>query len=168
MFDTNILDILADYNAVITGTIPIGIDVPESDADIICNAADLDEFKKNVLQNFSKYPFFCDKTETDRYIASFIYDGLNIEIYAENKPVMMQNAFRHMLVENRILKIAGSKFREEIIRLKTEGLKTEPAFGMLLNLPNPYDDLLKFEKLSDDELLRLIKMNCADNNSDKL
>ena len=31
-----ILEILEKYNPILTGTIPIGIDLPESDLDIIC------------------------------------------------------------------------------------------------------------------------------------
>lgn len=40
--------------------------------------------------------------------------------------------------------------------LKKEGYKTEPAFGMLLGLDNPYVQLIELEELADDGLLSFI------------
>jgi len=67
-----------------------------------------------------------------------------IEIFAQNKPTIEQNAYRHMIAEYKILQEKGEEFKEKIIDLKKKGIKTEPAFGMLLGLENPYEDLLKF------------------------
>ncbi len=53
----------------------------------------------------------------------------------------------HMLIENEILIEKGIKFRKIIIDLKSNGIKTEPAFANLLGLTgNPYLELLKLEK----------------------
>lgn len=53
----------------------------------------------------------------------------------------------HMLIENEILIEKGIKFRKIIIDLKSNGIKTEPAFANLLGLTgNPYLELLKPEK----------------------
>jgi hypothetical protein len=49
-----------------------------------------------------------------------------------------------MLAEYRILKEKGADFKHKIIELKKQGIKTEPAFGLLMDLKNPYEDLLKF------------------------
>ncbi len=49
-----------------------------------------------------------------------------------------------MMFEYRILQEKGEDFKNEIIALKRQGIKTEPAFGILLGLENPYEDLLKF------------------------
>ncbi|MNE89471.1 hypothetical protein D3C80_1868800 [compost metagenome] len=58
-----------------------------------------------------------------------------------------------MIIEDRILKLLGSNFRNEIRDLKHKGLKTEPAFGQLLAITeNPYEELLKYEKLPLPEL----------------
>jgi hypothetical protein len=49
-----------------------------------------------------------------------------------------------MIIEHRVLIEKGEKFRQEIIKLKRQGLKTEPAFAKLLGLDgNPYEALLK-------------------------
>ncbi|MCD1118127.1 DUF4269 domain-containing protein [Chryseobacterium turcicum] len=49
-----------------------------------------------------------------------------------------------MIAEYKILQEKGDKFKQKIIDLKNNGIKTEPAFGLLLGLENPYEDLLKF------------------------
>jgi len=48
-----------------------------------------------------------------------------------------------MIAEYKILQEKGNDFKKKIIELKKQGIKTEPAFGILLNLENPYEDLLK-------------------------
>ncbi|WP_343330978.1 DUF4269 domain-containing protein [Polaribacter staleyi] len=61
--------------------------------------------------------------------------------------VKTQNAYRHMIVENKILKEKGFEFKQSIKKLKSNGTKTEPAFAKLLGLEgNPYTELLKLEK----------------------
>ena len=57
-----------------------------------------------------------------------------------------------MIVEFRILKLMGVGFREQIVELKKQGYKTEPAFGLLLNLADSYQQLLELERMSEDEL----------------
>ncbi|HCO68692.1 MAG TPA: DUF4269 domain-containing protein [Dysgonomonas sp.] len=158
--EINILSILKDFDPIVAGTIPIGIDIESSDIDILCHVSDFDSFIKIVQNNFSYCDRFSEKfnEEQQAYVSSFFHDHLEIEIFAQSKPSEIQNGFRHMLIENRILRLAGEKFRQKIINLKKQGYKTEPAFGKLLNLDNPYSDLLDFEKLSDIELKNLFKL----------
>lgn len=151
---TNILTILQDYDPIVIGTIPIKIDIPGSDIDIACCAPDLKNFQALVKLHFENYKSFSDTRDDSRqvYVAGFICDNMEIEIYAQPKPSQQQNGYLHMVIENRILTILGKQFCEKIIQLKKDGLKTEPAFGKLLHLDNPYQDLLDLEKLSDKEL----------------
>lgn len=52
-----------------------------------------------------------------------------------------------MLIEYNLLKTYGDPFRERIIQLKKQGIKTEPAFAQLLGLKgDPYLALLDLEK----------------------
>ena len=47
-------------------------------------------------------------------------------------------------MEHRVLLAKGEEFRQEVINLKRQGWKTEPAFAKLLGLNgNPYEELLK-------------------------
>ena len=143
---------LKPYSPVLAGTIPIGIDIESSDLDIICEVdlqfeedflddimfsrlipADVEVKVENILVNGEK-----------SIVLNFMLEEFPIEIFGQNKPSLAQNAYRHMMAEYRILRDKGEEFKQKIIELKKQGIKTEPAFGMLLDLENPYKDLLKF------------------------
>jgi len=144
-----IFQVLEFYSPILAGTIPIEIDIDGSDLDIICNVRDKVEFEKFLNKIFCEFDLYL-KIETiiineiESTICNFILDGFPIEIFAQNKPVTQQNAYLHMISEYKILQEKGEDFKQKIIELKKKGIKTEPAFGMLLNLENPYEDLLKF------------------------
>ncbi|MGG5208333.1 DUF4269 domain-containing protein [Chryseobacterium sp. MIQD13] len=143
---------LKPYSPVLAGTIPIEIDIESSDLDIICEV-DL-KFEEDFLDDimFSRLiPADADvKVENitvngeKSIVLNFVLEEFPIEIFGQNKPVLAQNAYRHMMAEYRILKNKGEDFKQKIIELKKQGIKTEPAFGLLMNLENPYEDLLKF------------------------
>ncbi|MDH6310645.1 hypothetical protein M2451_003436 [Dysgonomonas sp. PFB1-18] len=154
--ETNILHTLSKYSPILVGTFPIGIDVEGSDLDIVCQAQDLISFQKFVQQHFSNYPLFSDHFKGKAYVAGFEYSGMPFEIYVTSEPFTQQHGYRHMVVESRIMDIAGEGFREKIIGLKKNGYKTEPAFGKLLDMSEPYSELLLLENLSDEALKEFI------------
>jgi len=158
---TRVLYLLEPFNPLVVGTIPIDIDIDDSDIDIICYVDDLPYFRDWVRCFFSAHDSFTDrlKDKGKVYIASFFYDSKEIEIYAKNQPTYLQNGYRHMIIEEKLLNLGGKKFKTDIINLKRAGYKTEPAFGIVLNLENPYEDLLKMELLSDDELRKCLRNN---------
>ncbi|MDR6920590.1 MULTISPECIES: DUF4269 domain-containing protein [Chryseobacterium] len=143
---------LKPYSPVLAGTVPIGIDIESSDLDIICEV-DL-RFEEDFLDDimFSRLipPDAEVKVENilingeKSIVLNFMLEEFPIEIFGQNKPSLAQNAYRHMMAEYRILRDKGEEFKQKIIELKKQGIKTEPAFGMLLGLENPYKDLLKF------------------------
>ncbi|MGS0523868.1 DUF4269 domain-containing protein [Zobellia nedashkovskayae] len=145
-----ILEKLKEYTPILTGTIPIGIDLPESDLDIICYCKDHSSFSAFLQQEFSHKQGFKVYATTQNHtictIAEFKSGSFLFEIFGQNIPTERQNAYRHMIIENRILLEKGAKFKEEIIALKSRGIKTEPAFAKLLGLNgNPYVELLKLD-----------------------
>lgn len=149
--------ILRAHTPVLCGTIPLGIDIPGSDLDIICAARDLDAFARDVLDAFGARPGFRITRETIKGIASVIanfdYAGFPIEIFGQPQPVREQNAYRHLIVEARLLKIGGERARRAIRQMKNAGLKTEPAFARYFNLQgDPYAELLRLSWLSEREL----------------
>lgn len=150
--DCRILTLLQKFDPIVVGTIPIEIDIESSDIDIICYSTDLAYIQEVVRDYFCKKKSFTDKYEGEVYVASFEYNNFEFEVYGENNPTHLQNGFRHMVVEDRILKLLGNDFKNEIVKLKNTGLKTEPAFGVLLHLSDPYKELLELESLSDTEL----------------
>nr|WP_276169229.1 DUF4269 domain-containing protein [Zobellia alginiliquefaciens] len=141
---------LEKYSPLLTGTIPIEIDLPESDLDIICQCTDHREFEGFLKKHFGKEKDFSLTTATqngmDTTVAIFKLDNFEIEIFGQNLPTEKQNAYRHMIIEHRLILKKGSDFRQAIIELKSKGLKTEPAFAKLLGIKgDPYVELLKLE-----------------------
>ncbi|WP_336704688.1 DUF4269 domain-containing protein [Chryseobacterium indologenes] len=141
---------LKDYSPILAGTVPIEIDIKGSDLDLIF------EVDLKYDQDFLDDLLFCQIIPHDVEVEypivngekcitlNFMLDGFPIEIFGQNKPTKEQNAYLHMIAEYKVLQEKGEKFRQKIIELKKQGIKTEPAFGLLLGLENPYEDLLKF------------------------
>lgn len=148
--DLKIFALLKEYKPLLAGTIPIGIDLPNSDIDIICQCKDHLKFRDFVSSNFGHQKAFHLKTKlrnkVETSIASFKATHFIIEIFAQNIASEKQNAFRHMLIEHRIMENKGISFKNKIIALKQSGYKTEPAFAKLLGLDgDPYKALLELE-----------------------
>ncbi|TSE08479.1 MULTISPECIES: DUF4269 domain-containing protein [Aquimarina] len=145
-----ILDHLRSYNPILTGTIPIDIDLTNSDLDIICECKNYEEFYILLTELFANEKDFQIRTincnNVKSILAKFRIESFEIEIFGQNIPTQEQNAYKHMMIEYKILKKMGAKFKTDIRKLKKEGLKTEPAFAKLLGLTgNPYEELLKVQ-----------------------
>ncbi|WP_366143272.1 DUF4269 domain-containing protein [Soonwooa sp.] len=130
------------------GTIPIAIDIQNSDLDIICYVEDQKDFVRTVEDAFQAEKDFSIRHLNDRelpaIVANFFIDDFEIEIFGQAVPSIQQAAYKHMLIEDYLLKKYGEAFRQQIITLKKQGYKTEPAFALLLGLEgNPYTELLK-------------------------
>ncbi|MFC2152812.1 DUF4269 domain-containing protein [Bacteroidota bacterium] len=146
----DIFNVLQAFTPVLTGTIPIEIDIDDSDLDIICCCKDLNAFMDVLIKNFSFYPAFRITKKQIRnietIISKFKSENYTIEIFGQNKPIEKQESYRHMLIEYKILKEKSRDFRKQIIELKKQGYKTEPAFAKLLSLKgNSYFELLKLD-----------------------
>lgn len=137
---------LKAYKPVLAGTVPLNIDTQDSDLDIICEFHDHGRFSNDLLRYFSHYSNFHQKEKYIRgiktVIASFSYDNEVIEIFGQWVPVENQYAYRHMIVESRLLKLGGEKAYREIKRLKKMGYKTEPAFAHYFGIKGDYYKIL--------------------------
>ncbi len=146
----HVLEKMKDYSPILAGTVPIEIDIKGSDLDLIFQV-DL-EYKQDFLDDLLFCQLISQDTEVEHSMVNgeecitlnCMLEGFPIEIFGQNKPTVQQNAYLHMVAEYKILQEKGEKFKQKIIDLKKQGIKTEPAFGMLLGLENPYEDLLKF------------------------
>lgn len=141
---------LKSFDPILVGTIPICIDIENSDLDIICYANNLPAFKQSIETLFGneKELKIWERTERNgqAVVANFIADNFIIEIFGQAIPSKQQNAYRHMLIEHQLLVENGEEFRQDIIKLKQEGYKTEPAFAVLLGLKgDPYKALLEYK-----------------------
>lgn len=144
-----VMELLGSYDPVLIGTFPIDIAVEGSDLDIACCFKDKAEFVSTVRTAFGKEAGF-ELAEVvigglDTVVVNFDVAEFPIELFAQQIPTMEQNGYRHMLIEYAILKEKGEVFRQEVIKLKKAGVKTESAFAQLLELEsNPYDSLLNY------------------------
>lgn len=157
LLSTNILHVLKNYSPILTGTIPIDIDLKESDLDIICSSRDLNQFCAYIVCEFKHYEDFKLIQGKEEVVASFKAFEFEFELFCQNLATEKQNAFLHMIAEARMLYFGGEALKKEIRALKASGLKTEPAFARFFNLPNdPYQAVLNLNNLSDNDLKELV------------
>jgi hypothetical protein len=147
--DNRIIKLLQPYSPVVAGTIPIGVNIPSSDVDILCCWSDKDDFIRTVTCYFSKLEDFIIKDglilDVPTVLCNFTIDAMPFEIFGQPVPVKQQAGYLHMIKEHEILEAKGAMFRHDVIALKEEGYKTEPAFAKLLYLPgDPYLSLLEY------------------------
>lgn len=157
-----LLELLAPYGPAVVGSTPLGLQIPGSDIDIACEAADLDELDRVLVAAFQ--PFIVQSWRRPTIPAASVTTlrlaGMLVEVFAQPLPVIEQTGFRHMIIEGQLLRVFGGPLRAEVFRLKRdEGLGTEPAFAQALGLADtdPYQALLRLEGLSDAELSELAR-----------
>lgn len=155
------LAILAEFDARVAGTLPLGVATPNSDIDVLCHVDDPDRFVATLWQEFAEYPEFALRQwrRNDRpVIASFCAYGWPIEVFGQAVPVDNQTAWHHFSVEKRLLALGGERFRDAVIARRKSGAKTEAAFAAVLGLAgDPYQAILDIAAFEDDALLELIK-----------
>ncbi|EJL29728.1 DUF4269 domain-containing protein [Brevibacillus sp. BC25] len=161
---THIMEVLSDYRPVLAGTIPLDIDVKQSDLDIICESHDLEQFVQAVRTAFGCLPGFevthLDVKSTPTCVISFFTADFWFELFAQPVAVEKQNAYRHMDIEERLLDIGGLDAYQHIRALKQSGIKTEPAFAQYFHIPgdDPYEALLHLEPLTEQELRQRVQL----------
>jgi hypothetical protein len=144
-----IMQALHSYQPLLVGTVPIAISIDSSDLDIICCYADAAQFEDHLIQTFGYYTSFksyqTNINHEETVVATFSIDNWAFEIFGQNIPTKQQNGYRHMIAEYKLLQKHGEAFTQQIISLKQQGLKTEPAFAKALGIKgDPYLEILKF------------------------
>jgi hypothetical protein len=144
---------LAEFDPHLAGTLPLGVELPTSDLDILCHAAEPEVFAVALWAAFSGETEFSLRQWiiVDRpVIASFIAHGWPFQVFGQKKPVKEQNGWRHFIAERRLLRLGGPTFRAAIMRERSRGVKTEPAFATVL-------------RLEGDPYLAILDLECCDN-----
>ncbi|PWG80700.1 DUF4269 domain-containing protein [Pararcticibacter amylolyticus] len=143
-----VMELLEPFDPVLTGTIPLEIDIPGSDMDIVCCWRNIDAFKAALLSFSGEKEFSMSESHVNgvqTVMAFFRMEDLPVEVFGQNRPVKQQEAYRHMMIEYFILQQKGEEFKRAVIELKLKGIKTEPAFAMLLGLEgDAYSALLDY------------------------
>lgn len=162
--ELQLMEKLREFDPILVGTIPLAIDLPESDLDVICYVSDLRQFREVIIERLGdthKLHFsYSTNNEIENMVIQFTYKEWSFELFAQPIPTALQNGYRHMVVEHRILSILGDGARHSIIKLKRSGIKTEPAFAKLLGLDgDPYEHLLILSEWSDGRLREFVMKN---------
>ena len=151
LIELGLLDDLASYSPILVGTIPIDIDVPDSDLDIICQVSDHRRFKEDVLRLYGQQSSFSIATRSFQKkpvtITKFKGRNFPIELFAQDTPTRQQYGYLHMMIEHRLLKKYGESMKLAVRQLKqVSGLSTEEAFASILGLKgDPYEALLQLD-----------------------
>ncbi len=151
-----LLRALAPYRPTVVGSLPLGVQRPDSDLDIACEAEDLDAFDAHLAACAG--PVVVSRWRREEGVAASVaqlrVSGQVVEVFAQGRAVLEQHAFRHLLVEGQLLQVHGAPLRAQVARLKAEGLGTEAAFARALGLEtdDPYRALLELEGLADADL----------------
>lgn len=158
---SGLMEALASFDPHLAGTPPLGLDLPGSDIDVLCEVVDGEAFTRAVWTHAGQRDGFAIRQwtgETRPIVASFEACGWPIEIFGDPRPVVRQPGWRHFMVERRLLALGGEGFRAAIMQRRRHGLKTEPAFAATLGLDgDPYLALLELEAKPDPHLARLLK-----------
>lgn len=159
--ELRIWEVLAAYTPGLAGTVPLGIDNPQSDLDVICEAHDFEAVERDIgrLWEPRDINIFRDGVRgVETVLAGFMHDsGWWIELFAQPVPVARQRACLHLLVEERLLEIGGKPARDAIRQLKCQGVHTEPAFTAYFGIVgDPYEELARLAGADDEELRQAI------------
>ena len=154
---SGLMDKLAKFSPTVVSTIWVELDTEISDIDIVCSYSDADKFiteAKSFISNFSQSTIH--KNE-DRVLASLYFEDFLLELYASEKAIAQQPAYRHFKVMQRLVALNQIEFPAKIRELKAQGSKTEPAIAKLLELEgDPYEAVLDLEDLDDQQLSELL------------
>jgi len=153
----DVMEVLRPYGACIASTFPLGLAVPGSDVDILCEAQDPAAFRAHMQRAFGRESGFSlhrkDDATPPAIVCRFSLNGLPVEIFGQPLPVREQRGYRHLVAEQRLLAAGGERDREAIRALRAAGLKTEPAFAQCFGLGgDPYEVLLAVRDWSDAQI----------------
>jgi len=153
--------VLAAFDARIIGTPPLGLDLPTSDIDVICDVRDVEKFTETVRAIFGKETGFAIERRggpARPVVVNFVREGWPIEIYAVDQPTLEQPGWLHFDVEQRLLALGGKSLKEAVRQRRIDGAKTEPAFADALALKgDPYMALMTLAREDERELVKTLR-----------
>lgn len=160
---SQVLEIFRNFNPLIAGTFPLGINNSDSDVDIVVELNNRESFLQlchHHLINHNQYQLkeFTAIDGLPTILVTFEFQNVPFEIFAQTRPTTRQKAYLHFLIEERLLKLGGFRFRSLVQNHRGSGLKTEPAFAKALNIVDePYEALLNLQKESTSQLKKLLE-----------
>ena len=153
---SGVLDALGPFDPRVVGTLPLGLSVPGSDIDIVCHAFDplaLAEVIWTRFQSCDGFRLYQWTSSGRPLVARFEWSGWPFEVFGDTRPVDRQPGWLHFEIERRLLDLDDGRLRKVVLRQRSLGLKTEPAFAAVLGIAgDPYQGLLELASESDAQL----------------
>lgn len=151
---SQVLTTLEPYRPALVSTIALGIDLPNSDVDVVCSAASPVEFLEFAhRQWYAMSAYRSLLLTTGEAIVQLSVSGFLFELYCSAIPTPEQSGVRHFQQVARVLSIGGEPVREAIMQHRWQGLKTEEAVARVLKLEGDhYQAVLGLETWSETEL----------------
>lgn len=159
----DVFEKLVSFDPQWVGSAALDIHIEGSDIDICCDAGeDLDTFQADLKASFGTYPGFKIKQEQfggqPSCVCSFDLDGIEANIWGRSHPVERHEFYRYYKVEQGFLRLGGDAFQDAIREAKSDGLTTEQAFGVVLDLDGePETALLALYEADALTYMRLLK-----------
>ncbi|HLZ70762.1 MAG TPA: DUF4269 domain-containing protein [Dehalococcoidia bacterium] len=122
-----VLERLATYAPLLAGTIPLDVDTPDSDLDLLCQVPEHEfaAFEAVARAAFGRCDGFAvhraEHQELPSAIVRFRAEGFAFELFGQPLPARQQQGFRHLLAEARLLAAASSEAGPAIRTLKLGG-----------------------------------------------
>jgi hypothetical protein len=155
------LERLSAFDPHVAGTLPLELDLPTSDIDILCHCPAPDVFAAALWHAFGDAEGFAMRQWMGggrAIIAGFMLHGWPFEIFGQAVPVAHQQGWRHFRVEQRLLALGGEGLHGAVMARRRTGMKTESAFASVLDLTgDPYRAMLDLEALPDAALARQLR-----------
>lgn len=160
--DSRILSVLKEFDPLIAGTFPLELNNKDSDVDLILNCNDLKLLSQILNESYGNLEDFKEDNLSVRnipsYIANFSFESVKFEIFAQDKPSVQQRAYVHFQTQEQLLKLGGQKLKNEVLKLRNDGLKTEEAFCKALNLTGDvFNRISNLSKYKEEDLYSLVK-----------
>ncbi len=142
---------LVDYQPALVSTIGLGIDLPNSDVDIVCSAASPREFQLFAHREwYGAHDYRSLLLSSGEVVVQFSVAGFLFELYCSSLPTAEQAGVRHFQQVARVLAMGGDLVRELVMKHRWQGAKTEVAVASALGLEgDPYEAVLALETLTD-------------------
>ncbi|BFM05044.1 DUF4269 domain-containing protein [Halioxenophilus aromaticivorans] len=153
ILQSRVKEVFEAYSPNIVSTIFVEFDTDQSDIDVVCEYQQQNAFASLISSSFQNHDSYSLSVYAECVIGQFKVSGFLFEIYGAPIPVTQQLAFRHYQVMQRLARLGGESFKQQIRKLKRSGLKTEPAISEVLALEgDPYNAVLELESWSNAQL----------------
>ena len=135
----DVFEKLVSFDPQWVGSAALDVHIEGSDLDICCDAGtDLNGFEAALKSAFGKYPGFKSKQEIfggePSCVCWFKMDDIPVNIWGRAHPVERHEFYRYYKVQQSFLRLGGEALQGAIRDAKEDGLKTEAAFGVVLDL----------------------------------